>query len=129
MSHPTRTAVDQAATLGTALGALRHAIQRYWDEHDSQPGASNPDWFADQLCQATNILGQVGTGEDFCFGPYLEHGELPVNPFTGTADVRVVDAWPTQPDEHEAWIYNRVSGEIRANVIGAGPDGHRFFNL
>ena len=131
MATPTRIEIErtQAAALANALDTLRHAIQRYWDEHDSQPGASNPEWFADQLTTATNIVGQVGEGDDFVFGPYLQGGALPVNPFTGGNDVRIVDAWPHAPDGTEAWIYNHVSGEIRANVDGAGPDGHRFFNL
>ena len=131
MATPTSIEIvrTQAAELARALDTLRHAIQRYWDDHDAQPGATNPEWFADQLTQPSNVVGQVGEGDDFVFGPYVEGGVLPSNPFAGNNDVRLVEAWPAAPAGPEAWIYNHVSGEIRANVDGAGPDGHRFFNL
>jgi prepilin-type N-terminal cleavage/methylation domain-containing protein len=118
----------QTAAMVSSLSILRTAIDSYWTQHDTFPGP-NAAKFADQLLKNTDKKGKVGTGTNFGYGPYLRNGELPVNPITGNATVKVVDVMPTEASGSQAWVYCSKTGEIRSNAPGKALDGTAYFDL
>ena len=119
---------DQTATLVSRLGVLRTAIDRYWAQHDDFPGPGTAD-FRRQLVSQTCRAGSCGTGVAFALGPYVQDGDLPDNPVTGTNTLTITDAMPEAASGSSAWIYCRLTGEVRANSTGRTEDGVRFFDL
>ena len=117
------------AALVAAVSALRTAVDSYWSQHDGLPGQGGADQFASQLCRPTDRDGVPGVSETHTLGPYLDDGRVPVNPVTGTNTVFVVDSMPVGPSGAAAWLYDRRSGEVRANVRGTAPSGTRYFDL
>jgi prepilin-type N-terminal cleavage/methylation domain-containing protein len=118
---------EQAVDLMTSLSTLRTAVDAYWAQHDALPGQAGAAQLADQLCRQTNDQGRAGVGPDFPRGPYLLDGRIPVNPVLGSNSVRVVDSIPVGPSGDAAWLYDRNSGEFRANVRGVDPAGMPYF--
>jgi type II secretion system protein G len=118
----------RTAAMVSNLAILRTAIDSYWSQHDTFPGPTE-DEFADHLLRKTNKAGEVGTSDDYGYGPYLRQGELPTNPFTNSNSVKVVDEMPSEPSGNQAWIYCPASGEVRSNATGKSPEGKLFFNL
>ena len=129
MTTPIKTQENQTADLITGLNHLRKAIRDYVAEHGRCPGATHTEWVVEQITGTTDVEGRVGHGVECTYGPYIEGGIVPANPFTKTNDIRIVDEWPDDPMGNEAWIYNWREGEIRPNVNGITPDGNDFFNL
>ena len=119
---------DQTATLVCRLGVLRTAINRYWAQHDDFPGPGTGD-VRRQLVSQTCRSGACGTGVAFALGPYVQDGDLPENPVTGTNTLTITDAMPEAASGSSAWIYCRLTGELRANSTGRTEDGVRFFDL
>ena len=128
MQTPTRTQESKTAELLAGLSLLRKAIRDYTDEHGECPGLNHPQWIVDQLVGKTDVSGRIGIDPEFTFGPYLSN-VIPVNPFTETNDIRIVEEWPEQPIGTEAWIYNCRDGDIHPNVTGVTPDGSELFDL
>jgi prepilin-type N-terminal cleavage/methylation domain-containing protein len=122
-------AENPEAGLVEALSALRTGIDSFWAQHDDFPGQGSVDEFTSQLCRRTNATGRPGSGDDFVRGPYLGSGRIPMNPVLGTNTVVIVDTMPGHPVGSAAWIYDRHSGEIHANVHGASVSGVRYFDL
>jgi len=129
MTTPIKTQESRTADLIAGLNNLRKAIRDYVADHGCCPGATTKEEFAEQITSKTDVDGRVGIGEEYMYGPYITGSVVPVNPFTQTNDIRVVEEWPDDPMGKEAWIYNRCEGEIRPNVNGITPDGNDFFNL
>ena len=61
---------------------LAMAIEQYKIEHSNQTPALNAASLP-QLLNATNGLGEIGTGAQYRYGPYVE--AIPNNPLNGTA--------------------------------------------
>ena len=127
MTSPIKTQENRTADLISGLNNLRKAIRDYVADHGCCPGATANDGIVEQITAKTDVDGGVGDSGECTYGPYIV--VVPVNPFTQTNDIRVVEEWPDDPMGTEAWIYNRCEGEIRPNVNGITPDGNDFFNL
>lgn len=70
----------------------------------------------------------VERGEELT--PYLRRGRLPMNPLNGRRAVLVVDPLPPGPvGERFGWLVCGATGEVRANAVGAAPDGTRYYDL
>ncbi len=119
----------KTAAMVSSLSVIRTAVDSYWSQHDAFPGQTDGEQFARQLTLTTNKAGQVGAGIGYGYGPYLRRGVLPSNPFVERDDVLVVHGMPTKATGTEAWIYDASTGEVRANVDGATPDGIKLFDL
>ncbi len=96
------------------LHELTTAVERYKMHH----GARAPDNLAGeslpQLSSGTDMLGNIGTGAAYPFGPYLL-GEIPVNSITGLSKVvRAPSVPPTNFVVNAGWIYDPVTGQIWA---------------
>ena len=117
----------QTTDLVSHLGLLRSAVNRYWTQHDGFPGP-DLDRIRQQLTGQTTRAGECGTGEEFPLGPYLP-ADIPESPVTGTNTLKVVDAMPPCADGSSAWIYCRLTGEVRCNTAGKTDDGIPYFDL
>jgi len=115
LSRGTKGAAD--AALAGSLRTLRDAIDHYAAEH----GGSFPELnqFALQLTRYTNRDGQTRTKKDttHIWGPYLRDvPPLPVGARRGKTGVKAVD------DGSAGWIYDQVTGTIRANCSDTETD-------
>ena len=114
-STSTRDASE--STLRFNMHTLRSQIELYRAHHLGQlPEIRNND--LPQLYQATNRDGEIGTGPEYPFGPYMD--QIPVNPFDGLN--RVVDAeiaFGERPDgvadNGGGWQYDPTTGAIWPN--------------
>lgn len=103
------------------LAKIRAQVQAYYHEHNCRyPTAED---FADQMTGTTNIEGQIGSGDDFSYGPYLE--QMPANPITASHTVEAAsdtsDLWPTGGDDG-GWWYNEVNGRFYADLKDSHVD-------
>jgi hypothetical protein len=68
-----------------------------------------------QLTKKTNVDGDIGTGPEFAYGPYLER--MPDNPVSDTANVYTVTTIPpSNLDKRIGWVYHIDSGQIWAGL-------------
>jgi len=131
---------SRESALASNLCTLREAIERYRNAHGgSLPGQAGWSQFVEQV---------ASVGEPLRPGVF-------VNPVTGRADGRVVatlpatatarprwhwsesdDSWLdpivnglAEPDLEPSWVYCSATGELRANVAGAGPAAIPYFDL
>ena len=128
----------EESTLAANLAVLRNAINLYSVQHSSTlPGAKkvdgsgtntsagdNPAAFNDQMLTYTDKTGKTNATLDrtnYPFGPYLSNG-IPDNPINGLATVKVLDSASALAvgdiDNTTGWLYNKQTGEIRANATG-----------
>ncbi|MCU0877504.1 MAG: type II secretion system GspH family protein [Pirellulaceae bacterium] len=103
------------------LNVLTNAIERYRIDHN---GAA-PDLVTarrlPQLTSRTNAAGDVGTGAEHIYGPYL--AELPENPLSDSQNVyTVVTVPPASLDLRVGWVYHVETGQVWAG-LHAGVDG------
>lgn len=138
---------DRSRLVGATgqLRILREAIDLYRNQHQNRlPGQADafPDTvFAEQLTMPTDEQGQRSTAPDkgfgdpnFPYGPYLNHGHVPRNPFNGSNLVMTVSTMPANPPgggrrTDPGWVYEITSGRIKINYDGTTPDGLRYWDL
>jgi len=73
-----------------------------------------------QLLSSTDEGGEIGAGPDYPFGPYIQGGEIPINPVAGSNAVRAVAKFPIQIIGWDGgWLYHESSGRIMANQPGS----------
>ncbi len=108
------------ATLQSNLVTLRKAFEQYRSQHGGGRGAVFPG----QLTITTDRQGAPGS----TYGPYIRQG-FPANPINEDCSVRTVTRMPAGADGRSGWLYDICSGEIRANVDGAGPSGCAYYEL
>jgi prepilin-type N-terminal cleavage/methylation domain-containing protein len=110
----------RAAALAN-LNMLTNAIERYRIDHGGLP----PDLITarkmPQLTSRTNAAGDVGTGPEHIYGPYL--ADLPENPLSDSKNVyTVVTVPPASLDLRVGWVYHVETGQVWAG-LHAGVDG------
>lgn len=109
------------------LREITGAIERYRMEHN---GAA-PDLIQSQtliqLVSKTDVDGNIGSGPEFIYGPYLE--KVPPNQLNNVRRVfRVNSAPPSNLTSRVGWVYHPDSGQIWAGLyngvvdISAMPD-------
>jgi len=117
------------------LRLLRGQIGVYKSQHDVNPGYPHGDLaqpptaataFA-QLLQYTDMAGNTSaTGSaTYKWGPYFI--QIPVNPVNGNSDWKILS--PSDPftaDGTTGWMYEPLSGAIKANVVGNDSAGHAY---
>lgn len=120
------------AALVQNLQILRSQIDLYRFQHNgAYPGSGTPT-FEDQMLGSTQADGTVGTVGQYAYGPYIA-GQVPPNPYNGkrglaviTTDITAEDPGPTVVDADGAeagWIYNKNTGQIKANSTENASDG------
>ena len=111
------SAVDDAkqGAMLANLHEVTNAIERYRMDHagltpDQLVGRRLP-----QLTSKTNVDGDIGSGPEFVYGPYLDR--MPANPLSDTANVYTVTAIPPSSlDRRIGWVYHIDSGQIWAGL-------------
>ena len=120
-----RDVINQAntANLRDNLSKIRAQIQVYRNLHAGYPDGAK---FVDQMTQRTDFAGDVSHIPDAThrYGPYLE--QMPTNPVTNSAAVRVATGAAERFSAGPAdggWWYNEVTGEFYADVGDDHVDG------
>lgn len=117
------TVMDEAksAALIKDLRELTHAIERYRMDHNGGPPDLLQNQTLVQLLEKTDADGNVGTGPEFIYGPYVT--EIPKNPLNGVSRVfRVNTAPPSNLDRRVGWIYHPDTGQIWAGLFNQPVD-------
>ena len=100
----------KASTTKFNLHTLRSQIELYRTQHNGTP----PSAALVELTQSTNASGTSGTGANFPYGPYIR--EIPKNPFTNSATIKVITNDPALAADVTSggggWLYNTTSGGI-----------------
>jgi len=100
----------KSSTTRFNLHTLRSQIELYRTQHNGVA----PSATLVELTQSTNAGGTQGTGVNFPYGPYIR--EIPKNPFTNTAAIKVITTDPAVATDVTAggggWIYNATTGGI-----------------
>ena len=101
----------KVSSLKFNLHTLRSQIQMYKQQHD----AKTPTGTLAELISKTDISGTVGTGATHIYGPYVM--EIPDNPFTGKATVKVITNNPAAAGDVTenyagGWLYYATPGDI-----------------
>lgn len=133
------SAEAKAASLQSNLAVVRQAIEYYRTNHNGKypgyPAAGGAPTAAEttnQLTLASKADGSTaapGTA-GYGYGPYIREA-LPENPINGLATVLVVadsDSFKTA-DNTTGWIYQPLTGRIRANSTGNAPSGKAFYDF
>jgi prepilin-type N-terminal cleavage/methylation domain-containing protein len=122
----------RVAAMEHDLLQLRQAIEAYYQQHGSYPGATDPATgaapasdpsaaFLAQLTQYTDVRGVVSPirSEIFRHGPYLRSSTLPANPFRGdntlVADAGTSSLTADLYDGTSAWKVAVRLGKLIAN--------------
>ncbi len=93
------------------LHGLTAAIERFRLEHTSEPPVLE-DNSLPQLLSMTDGYGNVGTGPEYTFGPYLRDG-IPENPLNGSNKVFYsATSPPANLEQKVGWIYHTETGQI-----------------
>lgn len=139
------TADSRQAALISNLASMRQAIDGYKQEHGTYPGQTSakpakgtcigvegkgkgwPDnkgakkAFVEQLTLHTNAAGgacSIG-GNPFRYGPYLRIDGLPLNPLTGSRDLKLVDVgdllMSSDAKSPKGWKYDVLTGMLMAD--------------
>ena len=129
----------RASSLQSNLAVMRQAIEYYRTNHNGKyPGypaaggaptaveASNQLTLASRADGSTAAPGTAGFG----FGPYLREA-VPANPINGLATILIVADGDTfkAADDSTGWIYQPLTGRLRANSTGNAPSGKAYYDF
>jgi len=97
------------------LREISAAIERYRMEHNGSPPDLIQSETLVQLVQTTDVDGNVGSGPQYVFGPYLE--KVPPNALNNVPRVfRTNTAPPPNLISRVGWVYHPESGQIWAGL-------------
>ncbi|NOX59988.1 MAG: prepilin-type N-terminal cleavage/methylation domain-containing protein [Planctomycetes bacterium] len=141
ISRGAKGAVESAVRGDVA--ALRAAVDLYAAEHNGVfpgmntlagvAGSGAAADFVAQLTTFSDIAGKTGTfntSTGIIYGPYLRNGlpPLPIGANAGSKDVVFATASPPAVAESggEGWVYNKTTGEIKANTVATDESGDNY---
>src|SRR5262245_10490662 len=99
----------KSSTVQFNLHTLRSQIQLYRTQHNG----TAPSGTLAELLASTDATGATGTGANYPYGPYLR--QIPVNPYSNSASVKVITNDPAQAGDVTGtggWLYVTASGSI-----------------
>lgn len=98
------------------LAVLRNAIDLYATEHGGAYPSAVDATFVQQMTKFTDASGNVGSGGDHIYGPYLR--KVPaLSVGSNKGESKIADAsTATLGDAGAGWWYDSNNGEIRANL-------------
>lgn len=114
-------------TLRESILQMRTQVGAYALQH--RDVAPSPTDFAAQLTQKTDEDGDVGTGPECRYGPYMAY--VPPNPINGMRTVKTIGPTDTpSADGTTGWLYQPMSGYFRfwANTPGVDSNGKPYFD-
>jgi prepilin-type N-terminal cleavage/methylation domain-containing protein len=96
------------------LYLMTSAIERYKIDHDGLAPDDLSGQTLAQLTSHTDADGNIGTGPDYPYGPYILH-EIPDNPLNHTRAVQeVTGVPPADLDTRNGWLYYPPTGQVWA---------------
>ncbi|HEY2827138.1 MAG TPA: type II secretion system protein [Pirellulales bacterium] len=104
------------------LHTVRQQIEMYKLQHNGAvptlTGSNLPGMiFATDVTGANN--GTTTSDATHPFGPYVQGGSLPPNPYDGKITVSQISVFPpTATTAAGGWLYEPTSGQIAANTAG-----------
>lgn len=100
----------KSSTAKFNLQTMRSQVELYKSQHNGSPPGST----LVELTKSTNSSGTQGTGASFPYGPYMR--ELPANPFTNNAAIKVITNNPAAVGDvtsgNAGWLYNTTTGGL-----------------
>jgi type II secretory pathway pseudopilin PulG len=103
------------------LREITAAIERYRMDHNGAPPDLIQSQTLIQLVSTTDVDGNVGSGPEFVFGPYMER--VPPNQLNNVRRVfRVSTAPPSNLSSRVGWVYHPASGQIWAGLYNGVVD-------
>jgi general secretion pathway protein G len=103
------------------LRELTGAIERYRMDHNGAPPDLIQSQTLIQLVSTTDVDGNVGSGAEHIYGPYLE--KVPANQLNNVRRVfRVNTAPPSSLSSRVGWVYHPDSGQIWAGLYNGVVD-------
>ena len=121
---PQVTSVMDDARNAAVLKDLREftfAIERYRMDHNGVTPDTIQDETLVQLLSPSDADGNIGTGPQYPYGPYLT--TVPRNALNGVKRVfRVNSAPPSNLANRVGWIYHPASGQIWAGLHNGDVD-------
>lgn len=125
---------SRQSVLKESLRTLRGQIKLYTAHHNQRspgypPGqttGATEALFKSQLTNKTNARGEVGTGPNYPYGPYLR--QVPQNPINGLATVRIVTSFPDDPADTHGWVYQPSTLRFAPDSSGIDEHGVRYFD-
>lgn len=113
----------KASALKFNLHGLRQQIEMYKLQHNgvapALTGGTLPGMlFATDVAGATN--NSITPTSTYPFGPYVQGGALPANPFDGTVTVTQISTFPptATAGTGQGWLYEPTSGQLAPNTAG-----------
>ncbi|MBN1973579.1 MAG: prepilin-type N-terminal cleavage/methylation domain-containing protein [Sedimentisphaerales bacterium] len=110
----------KTSSLCSDLQSMRSQIELYKIQHNDNLPGINGVTFEESMTGYTLNDGSLADPQapgDGVYGPYLQ--KLPSNQFISIAanqnDVTSAATTPAAPDGTSGWIYNTVTGEVKAN--------------
>jgi general secretion pathway protein G len=111
----------KASSVKFNLHSLRTQIEMYKLQHNGTVPAINAGTLAG-LIFASDVSGATGgttTDATHPFGPYIQGGSMPPNPYDGKNTVSQTAVFPpTATTAAGGWLYQTASGQIAANTAG-----------
>jgi prepilin-type N-terminal cleavage/methylation domain-containing protein len=102
------------------LHTLRSQIEMFKMQHNSLPPASAAA-FSDDMTKFTDVSGGTAAAKDstHIYGPYVQGGALPPNPYDGVNTVTAGTSPFTAPvGTTGGWLYDFTTGAIAPNTTG-----------
>jgi type II secretory pathway pseudopilin PulG len=103
------------------LREITAAIERYRMDHNGAPPDLIQSQTLVQLVGKTDVDGNLGSGPEFNYGPYMER--VPPNQLNNIRRVfRVNSAPPANLSSRVGWVYHPASGQIWAGLYNGYVD-------
>ncbi len=98
------------------LNTIRAQIELYKINHNGSYPTSAAT-LENLLTSKTDIDGNVGTTSTYKYGPYIQGGKLPENPFNNLRTVTTLSAGtiPTTGDNASGWLFDPTTGNFYPN--------------
>ena len=113
----------KASALKFNLHGLRQQVEMYKLQHNGTApaltGGTLPGLiFASDAAGANT--GSITPDSTHPFGPYVQGGALPTNPFDGTVTVTQISTFPptATAGAGQGWLYEPTSGQFAPNTTG-----------
>ena len=103
------------------LREITASIERYRMDHNGAPPDLIQSQTLIQLVSKTDVDGNLGSGPEFVFGPYMER--VPPNQLNNVRRVfRVNSRPPANLSSRVGWVYHPASGQIWAGLYNGFVD-------
>jgi prepilin-type N-terminal cleavage/methylation domain-containing protein len=109
-THSTTDA--KLSSLKFNLRTLRTQLELYRNHHEG----NSPSATLAEMMKETDAKGNIGTGANFPYGPYMD--KIPVNAFTNSSTITSISASPATAADvtgSGGWLFNATTGEIWAD--------------